>query len=406
MKLPKIRHGDRAFLYMERYVDEGTKTYSPFAARSEVAPPYRPRSSQPSFKLVSVMAPRSAVSCFEADPPTALRDFYIRPQETRFHIHPEIWTGSGIDHLEELRALRQGEPVRVAPTASTRTVLTTETPEGVPPHFIKLHCPRRISRFNRRFRQKNISNSILASQDVVQVRFEKFAHLPDVLGFTYGDSSDAWGFLVRERNARPFRPHRFLVPYFSLYGGDLKHCDDTPLLVQLIERLGADAQSFVVEEIMIPVLECWARVVRERGILLESHAQNILLELDKDLRPTRVVHRDFDVWVDAETRKRKGLDELPSSIDTDAPQSREQHYSLVYDHFIGGELFDYLLGVLTRYYGADERAVRGRIVEAFHLNFPDAANFFPAGTTYYFSNEDLPDNRVRLVDTQRPPRWR
>ena len=32
---------------------------------------------------------------------------------------------------------------------------------------------------------------------------------------------------------------------------------------------------------MVPIVECWARVARERGILLESHAQNTLLELDQ-----------------------------------------------------------------------------------------------------------------------------
>src|SRR5437762_2800402 len=176
----------------------------------------------------------------------------------------------------------------------------------------------------------------------------------------------------------------------------------------MMERLGAEHQSFMVEEIIIPVLECWAKVVRERGILLESHAQNLLLEIGDDFRPRRVVHRDFDVWVDAEARRGAGL-ELPfvgSIIGADTPYPREQHYSLVYDHVIGRELFSYLLGVLARFYGASECAVGGRIAEAFHRNFPDAQDFFPARTTYYFSNELLPGNEFRLVDTKRAPEWR
>jgi hypothetical protein len=211
---------------------------------------------------------------------------------------------------------------------------------------------------------------------------------------------------VREGTPRPFRGGRFLAPYFALYGGDLRHPEDRPLLVQMIERLGAEPQSFVIDEIMIPVLECWAKVVRERGILLESHAQNLLLEIDPDFRPSRVVHRDFDVWVDAEARKQAGLEVLGVSIGLDTPYPREQHYSLIYDHFIGRELFDYLLGVLTRFYSAKESAVRGRVAEAFHRNFPDADVFLPADTTYYFSNELLPGNDFRLVDTKRAPEWR
>src|SRR5205807_8867855 len=141
----------------------------------------------------------------------------------------------------------------------------------------------------------------------------------DTLGFTYRNGGNPWGFLVREETPRPAQGQRFLVPYFALYGGDLQHPEDRPLLVQLIERLGAEPQSFVIDEIMIPVLECWAKVVRERGILLESHAQNLLLEIDQDFRPRRVVHRDFDVWVDAESRKQAGLEALGAQLGSDTP---------------------------------------------------------------------------------------
>ncbi len=406
MELDGILQGDQALLYMERYVDEGTKTYSPFAARSEAAPEYQPRSGRPSFELITVFAPQSHVSIYQAEPQKNLLEFYASSGQVRFLVHPETWASSGIENLDELHALRRGEPLQVAPTASTRTVLTTETPANVPHHFVKLHYPRRISRFNRRLRRKNIRNSVEATQDLAHVRFDKFAYLPDSLGFTYGDGAAAWGFLVRERTPRPSQGARFLVPYFALYGEDLRHPEDRPLLVQMIERLGAEPQSFVIGEIMIPVLDCWAKVVRERGILLESHAQNLLLEIDPDFRPRRVVHRDFDVWVDAEARKQAGLGVMGASIGIDTPYPREQHYSLIYDHFIGRELFDYLVDVLTRFYSAKESAVRSRVAEAFHRNFPDADVFFPGATTYYFSNELLPGNEFRLVDTKQAPEWR
>jgi hypothetical protein len=406
MKLDDILQGNHALLYMERYVDEGTRTYSPFAARSEAAPEYQPRSGRPSFELITVFAPQSQVSIFKADPQRNLMEFYVSSEQVRFLIHPETWASSGIDNLDELHALRRGEPLQVAPTASTRTVLTTETPAKVPRHFVKLHYPRRISRFNRRLRRKNIRNSVEATRDLAHVKFDKFAYLPDSLGFIYGDGGNPWGFLVREVTPRPFQDARFLIPYFALYGGDLRHPEDRPLLVQMIERLGAEPQSFVIDEIMIPVLDCWTKVVRERGILLESHAQNLLLEIDSDFRLRRVVHRDFDVWSDGEARKQAGLEILDASFGADTPYPREQHYSLVYDHFIGRELFDYLLGVLTRFYSAKESVVRGRVAEAFHRNFSDADVYLPGDTTYYFSNELLPGNEFRLVDTKRAPEWR
>jgi len=154
MKLDHVFEGDQALLYMERYVDEGTRTYSPFAAKSEVAPQYQPRSGRPSFDLIAVVAPESQVSVFQADPHNSLLEFYVRPDGVQFLVHPETWESPGIDRLDELHALPRGEPIEVAPTASTRTVLTTETLANAPAHFIKLHYPQRISRFNRRLKRK------------------------------------------------------------------------------------------------------------------------------------------------------------------------------------------------------------------------------------------------------------
>src|SRR5207302_1554852 len=118
----------------------------------------------------------------------------------------------------------------------------------------------------------------------------------------------------------------------------------------------------------------------------------LLLEVDAALRPCRVVHRDFDVWVDPEVRSAAGL-ETPfqrSQIGADAAHPREQMYSLVYDSFVGMELFDYLLRVLEQFYRVDGRVVQRRVREAFQRHFPEADRIFPAGTTFYFSDETLP----------------
>ena len=61
MLLDHVLQGRRAFLHMERYVDEGTKTYSPFAAGTKAAPQFQPRSDTPSFELVSVIVPSARV---------------------------------------------------------------------------------------------------------------------------------------------------------------------------------------------------------------------------------------------------------------------------------------------------------------------------------------------------------
>src|SRR5262245_27968179 len=174
MELDGILQGNQALLYMERYVDEGTRTYSPFAARSEASPEYQPRSVRPSFELITVFAPQSQVSIYQSDPQNKLPEVYVPSEPVLFLDPPETLASLGIDNLDELHVLRRGEPLQVAPTASTRTVLTTETPANVPHHFIKLHYPRSISRFNRRLRRKNIRTSVTDTIDMAHIRICKF----------------------------------------------------------------------------------------------------------------------------------------------------------------------------------------------------------------------------------------
>ena len=78
MHLDSLLSSAGSLLYMERYVDEGTRTYSRFAARSEASPRYQPRSAAPTFELVAVRAPREDVTIVQADPQQSLLDAYVR----------------------------------------------------------------------------------------------------------------------------------------------------------------------------------------------------------------------------------------------------------------------------------------------------------------------------------------
>ena len=242
-----------------------TRTQKPtarFPQENEAAEQYQPRSGQETFDLATVIASKARVSVYQADPLRSLLQHYVREDEVLFAIHPNTWGDPDVDNIAELRAFPRGEPIQVAATASTRTVFAIPHAGDVPLHFLKLHFPHKISRFNRRLRRKNMCNSVAVTRDLADFQLGKFAYLPDVLGFTFGEEDIAWGFLVREAAPRPFRGPAYLVPCFALYGCDLRNPTDPPLLVQLIERLGADPESFVTEQIMVPIVECWARVVR------------------------------------------------------------------------------------------------------------------------------------------------
>jgi len=406
MRLAQMLDGPSSFLHLERYVNEGSRTYSCFAGVSAVDPRYQPRGNQPSFDVPAFLVPREKVSVHEADPDPALRGRYLRNGHVLFRVHPE--TREEL-HAAEWSGLREGDPVPAAPTSSTRTVMTLR-PEGpAAPHFLKLHYPRRISRFIRRIRQKNVHNSVRASRELGDIRLPSFAYLPESLGFTIGEGPAAWGFIVREKTPRPFSGEdRLLVPYFSLYSQDLKRPGDLPLLVQLIESLGANPLSFTLEHILLPVIDCWATVLQEKGLLLESHGQNLLLELSPDGIPRRVVHRDLDVWFDPEIRKKRGLPTpfLGEGVGADWEHPREQYLSLIYDWFIGHHLFDYVAKVLETYFDVDPRTLQAACREVFRRHFPEVSGWLPEETTYYFSYEPQPENGYVLVDTHHSPTWR
>lgn len=176
----------------------------------------------------------------------------------------------------------------------------------------------------------------------------------------------------------------------------------------MIARLAVEPVPFVINGIFAPIVECWAKVARERGILLEAHAQNTLLEIDRDFIPRRVVHRDCDVWVDLGARHRAGLETpfLGRGIAADTDVELQQHYSLVYDQFIGHHFFDYVMGILKAYFRVDDEVVRTRVREIFHRSFPDADRFFPARTMFKFGNETPSDRKFMLEDMRQAPVWR
>src|SRR5689334_4342136 len=183
MKLAHLLDGAAGFLHLERYVNEGSRTYSRYAGVSTADPRYQPKGGVASFDVPSFLVPRKAVSVYEADPDPALRHRYLKDGHVLFRVHPETRGELGAGQWSENA---EGDPISVAPTSSTRTVMTLRPEGGARPHFLKLHYPRRISRFIRRIREKNVHNSVRASRELADVRLPRFAYLPESLGFTYG----------------------------------------------------------------------------------------------------------------------------------------------------------------------------------------------------------------------------
>lgn len=390
----------KAYLYLDRYVNFGSKTYSSFADQTDADYSYRPTNPKDTFEVPCVLIPKDKVFVYLDHPTKQLLSFYIKEAGVIFPIHPEVFHDDRTAFIEEIRQYPQVKPLLVSPGASTRTVMYRQDL----PHFIKLHYPKRISRFVRRLRKNTIKTCLSVSRDLRNL--PGLAYLPETIGVAYGTNQGAWGFIIRETAPRPFQKKgTFLIPLFALYSQDINALNDPPLLIQLIQHFNEDPIDFVLDHIFKPLIRCWCLALIEKGILLEAHGQNTLLELNAELYPSRIVYRDLDVYVDREIRNEKGLHlDFPQSHVVD-PEKRRAIYSLKYDSFIGHHLFDYLASLMNKYYGVDPVLIQDVCKEYFHRCFPDSRTYF-SDKVFYYEDEVHSENKYKLIETDEKPKWR
>lgn len=383
MKLEQLAN---AYVHLERQVNNSPR-YSKFALHNGAEKKYRPQGGDNTIDIPYKI--RHNATLLTASPDSRLFS-ELMGDGVRLYTHPQF-TDYWPDGV-----------VKAAPTASTRTVLAERG------YFIKLHFPTRISRFNRRLRASSVRHSLEISQDIEDSRGHaplRFAFLPESIGITVPED---FGCIIREATPRPVvNDARHLIPFFSLYSTDSSAPTDPPLLTQLIDRSAAQPLEFLLEKIVHPLIECWTWCARERGLLLESHCQNTLLEVDEEFTPRRIVHRDFQsIVVDKQVRAANGLNTLFKKhiIGEDEPPV-QQEYSLVYDYLVSGHIFPHLSECLQKHYGVPQKKTDEAIKGIFRELFPNSNDFFPP-TTYGFSNKISDDNSVQLEDTHERPRYR
>lgn len=404
MLLQKLKHS--SLIYLERYVDQ--KHYSPFSEYSEVSCQFQPERGKESFDLPILQLAKEDVHVELAAPHADLLDFYINAETVRFPVHPDLYYS--LRHrspfLSHYRRLYEPELLTVKPTASTRTLLA----DYPYPHYIKVHLPMRISRFNRRLRDVGIRNSMAISRDLLEMDFPFFfGILPERIGMWHRQSK--WGFIIRDAKPWPhFRGNSIMIPYFSLYSNDIHNSQHEPLLIQLIRYTHADPEEYLVEKILRPLIESWCFVALNRGILLWPHGQNILLELNRHLEPIRVIHRDFvGLDVDLDIRNKLELDNsgftkyVFSNRSLKVCQSKFGH---IYDFQIAHHLFEFLLKAVRQYFPICEKKVRNKTGAILRAAFGEDYNMFFPKTVYQYANQPFQDNNSWLVNTHQMPRWR
>ncbi len=303
--LEGLSPGLHRWLELEQTVNDrrvNDAVYAPIDDRSNgVAPAHRPerRGIWPQRVVwlptseTRVYGPLRSVlrTTLGAYPPRGRVPLLFHPQATRAHAALAGKFGS--------------EPfggLRVSPTASHRALLAWR--RGRTPLILKLSIGAVVGQRRRALHEEQIARAVVMSRVLASVplahRTElRFDWFDEPAGMVETRSGNGW--LFRTLPRRLARRGRSLVPAFSL--ASLRG-DRPPLLVDLVRRSGATAESFVLEHLLRPYVGAIAYLLFVQGIELEAHAQNVLFEVDGDDRLTGwIVFRDLsDSWASVPIR--------------------------------------------------------------------------------------------------------
>lgn len=396
--------------YLDRYRNEGTRTYSAHADYSEALPRYRPTTDIQSFNLKTFKVPREELNIYTANPPDTLEALYLFKEHALFCVHPQVLADSSDDYyIEHLQKTGQpGEDLVVSPSSSTRTLYVTSSL----PHALKIHFPFRVSRYGRKMRDEVIEQAINVSRELENGSHcfdDDFAFLREVIGIAFrpseheADRGENWGYLVRDM--RPFPPveeKRYLVPGFALYGRDFFDRSLPPLLYDIIGN--SDPLQLVVQDIMIPIISHWVHCFRHFGFMLEPHGQNVILEIDDEQNIRRIVHRDLSLGIDM--RRRNDLNAVSTNLNRYNRMDHGEFNSITYDMFMGSHFFDRLIVCCQdRYPKLSAHDFYRPCQQKFNELFPDSLNYFPE-TIHYFSEQRDQFNKPLYKDTGKKTIWR
>jgi hypothetical protein len=389
--------------YAERYLGGGTRSYSRYAADMEIAPEFHPQHGAARFRLPTFWV--SHGTYLTSGIASRLPALYRDGERLLLPVHPETLTMPAA--RADLAGCPPGPPIEVVPSANARTVFVERfNGDPVEPHFLKLHYPKRLSRFTRRLRRPVIELQLWVADELAGLGAPL---LPEVAGGVVGeDPAEAWGFLVREARVRDDAELPYTLPLFALYGRDVRAPADPTLLEQLIVRSGEDAESWVVGRLVEPMISLWTEVLLRTGCATELHGQNTLLRLSADLRTTRVAYRDCAVYVDPAIRAQRGLTRPPpprNVISQDVREPRPRVLSLVYDSFLGHHTLGFVARLVRDRFGVDPAALHRFARKVFADRLGEAAELLPP-TVYYYDDRLHPDGAWRLEDTGEPPEWR
>lgn len=370
------------WLFLERYMNEGTRVYAPSAAYRDL-----PRRFDPVLGDVDFALPLYRVlGTISDDRLGCLGD----GENVLLPLHP-----AAVSRASQLPPV--AKVLRVAPLANARTVLVLSGLEGLDGKFVKLHYPRRLSRFRRDLTLSQCRFEVAVVEAAAEAGLPV---LPD-LGFVGSIELDV-GAVVRDTVVVGWGPGLEYVPLFSMYGQRYGQPRSWGRLFELAVAPGDDLASVLVRTVVKPMFLLYRGIYESLGAFPSLHGQNVLLGV-RNGEVREVGFRGGSMFVLHDSPLR-GFVEVPRRKLVD-PSRVGVVASLTFDKFIGTHVLDLLyarLGSLSESLGSRflDLAIDA-FIECLSELLP-----WPAEEYYYSTVGANLATPLRLSADGGRPRWR
>ncbi len=387
-----------AYLKCERYINDG----SPSKNNSTTSENTAPKSSNKDFTLKLIEFSNDIII-------EDLGHNISNIPSKAIYIHPDMLN---TNILKEQSYIVLGETV-VEPTSSGRTVLSKST---VPISFIKLAYPKCLGRLTRHMGKEKILSACEVTDRLIDAidnnqMNPKFALLKEHSGriahIPIHDYLYEWGMIIREYTPYPYINHEeFMMPFFSLFSSEYnpfrEKTDDShvPFLKQFYDNQSKDANTFLLNDIIFPLYDCYFDALLKTGIELEAHAQNMLLSFDNNFKIQRIICRDLEsAGRDVTLMERLGINyDLNIKYKCNQLLSKDINEKYAKWYINHSFMFDFKLGeyIITPLLSCASKCIPGVNVEELVKNIKEynqqyivqLPDFFPLDWCYY-SNENF-----------------
>lgn len=405
-----------AYLKCERYVNNG----SPSKNHNTTSKDTSPKSASAGFGVKLISFSNNIIIEEIGQPITSI------PVDTIF-VHPDMLSDD-ILSSQRFEVLRD---VNVEPTASGRTVLCKN---AEPIFFIKLAYPKCLGRLTRHMGKEKILSACEVTERLVasidsHLMNSKFALLKENKGrfanIPTEQSIYEWGMIIREFKPYPYvEEEEFLMPFFSLFadehlpGGEETNTAHIPFLKQFFDAQPKDAASFLLEDIIFPLYDCYFDALLKSGIELEAHAQNMLISFDENYRIKRIICRDLEsAGRDITLMQRLGIkcnSDIKYKCNQLLPKDPNQKYSkwyITHSFMFDFKLGEYIVSPLLQcaekcLLGVNAQELTKKIKEYNQKYIEQLPDFFPPDWCHYSSENFEQTGNAKVYIWEENPKYR